>query len=269
MAVVLLVVLAALASATAVVAEELVSVEGGPATPAAFVEQCNDIGFLIDEQRSFVLRRPAPAAGALTVGYQLSGVLYPQGPPAQPGVHYQSLPGFVTFPPGVTEVTVEVVPLAVPKGKLVQLTMAIQGDQATIVFVSPPTPGPVECGYWFSADPWNDNQSVAVGQPLHALTVEELHAPFVNPASGRFRVVGGQLPPGVTLNADGSFAGAPLVAGTYRSTIEACRPEPPGTCITTELTVTVQGTFLDSIAAILTSAGSYLRQVLAGLFGLT
>lgn len=268
MAVVLLVVLATMAPATAV-AEELVSVEGGPATSVFFAEQCNDVGFLFDEQRSFVLRRPAPAAGALTVAYQLSGVLHPQGPPAQPGVHYQSLPGFATFPPGVTEVTVEVIPLAVPKGKLVQLTMAVHGDQATIFFVSPPTPGPVECGYRFSLDPWNGNQTVAIGQPLHALTVEGFGAPFWHPAAGRFRVVDGQLPPGVSLSGDGSFAGAPLVAGTYRSTIEACRPEPPGTCITTELTVTVQGTFLDTIAAILTSAGAYLRQVLADLIGLS
>lgn len=264
MTVVALMVLAVLTGAPAVAAaaDAAVTVEGGPATPAAFVERCSDVGTLFDQQLSFVLRRPAPATDALTVDYQLSGT-------AQPGVHYVALPGSVTFPPGAESVTVEVVPLRTPRGTLVDLTMTVDGDSATIHFVSPPSPGPYECGYFFTGDPWNTSQTVAVGQPLHPLTLQQLAVPFLVPATGRFRVVSGMLPPGVTLNQDGSFAGAPLVPGTYVARIEACRPEPPGTCVTTDLTVTVQGTFADAINALVAAlgqqVGTLLRQIFAGL----
>lgn len=248
--------------APAALAEDVVTVEGGPATPTAFAEQCNDVGALFDEQRSFVLHRTGPTDAPLTVQYTLSGT-------AQAGLHYVALPGSVTFPAGASTVTVDVTPLPVPRGKLVDLTMTVPGDSATILFVSPPSPGPVECGYFFSPDPWNKAQSVAVGQPLHRLTVEQLFVPFRVPATGRFRVVSGVLPPGVTLNEDGSFTGVALVPGTYVARIEACRPEPPGTCVTTELTVTVQGTFADGINALVAAlgqqVGGLLRQIFAGI----
>lgn len=264
MAVAVLVVLTALTGATAVAvaADQAVTVEGGPATPAVFVERCNDVGYAFDEQLSFVLRRPAPATDALTVDYQLSGT-------AQAGVHYVALPGSVTFPPGAESVTVDVVPLPTPRGTLVDLTMTVDGDSATIHFVSPPPPGPYECGYFFTGDPWNTSQTVAVGEPLHPLTLQQLAVPFLVPATGRFRVVSGMLPPGVTLNPDGTFAGVPLVPGTYAARIEACRPEPPGTCVTTDLTVTVQGTFADAVNALVVAlgqqVGALLRQIFAGL----
>lgn len=246
----------------AAVAHGTVTVEGGAATPIDFVARCDDVGFSFDEQRSFVLHRTGPTEEPLTVAYTLSGT-------AQPGVHYQPLPGSVTFPAGATSVIVDVVPLPTPRGTLVNLTMAVEGDSTTIHFVSPPDPEPVECGYFFSLDPWNTAQTVGIGEALHPLTLMQLSPPFLVPATGRFRVVSGTLPPGVRLNEDGSFAGAPLVPGTYVATIEACRPEPPGTCVTTELTVTVHGSFLDALTAIVAGltadVGALVRQIFAGL----
>ena len=246
----------------AAVAHGIVTVEGGVATQTLFVERCNDVGIFFDEQRSFVLRRTGATEEPLTVAYALSGT-------AQPGVHYQPLPGSVTFPAGAASVTVEVVPLPTPRGTLVDLTMAVDGDSATIHFVSPPPPGPIECGYFFTSDPWNTSQNVAVGETLHPLTLMQLVTPLLLPATGRFRVVSGTLPPGVRLNADGTFAGAALVPGTYVATIEACRPEPPGTCVTTELTVTVRGSFLDALTAIVATlthdVGDLVRRIFSGL----
>jgi hypothetical protein len=264
MAVVVLAALVMLVGTSPAVAVDQVTAEGGPATPTLFAPRCNDIGIFFDEQRSFVLRRTGPTEQPLTVAYTLSGT-------AQPGVHYQPLPGSVTFPAGATSVTVDVVPLPTPFGTLVDLTMAVAGDSATIRFVSPPSPEPIECGYFFASDPWNTSQSVRVGEALHPLTLVQLDPPFLVPATGRFRLVGGALPFGVRLNEDGTFAGAPLVPGTSVATIEACRPQPPGTCVTTDLTVTVQGSFLDSLGSIVATVtqqvGALVRQILAG-FGL-
>lgn len=262
LAVVILVALVMLVGAPPAVAQGTVTVEGGVATPVLFVARCDDIGFDFDEQRSFVLHRTGSAEEPLTVAYALSGT-------AQPGVHYRPLPGSVTFPAGAASVVVDVVPLPTPHGTLVDLTMAVEGDSATIRFVSPPQPEPVECGYFFSGDPWNTSQTVAVGETLHPLALMELDAPFLVPATGRFRVVSGMLPPGVRLNADGTFAGTALVPGTYVATIEACRPEPPGTCVTTELTVTVSGSFRDALAAIIATltrdVGDMVRRIFSDL----
>ena len=262
MAVVALTALVMLVGISAAVAVEGVTVEGGPATPTLFVEPCNDLGVRFDEQRSFVLHRTGSTEQPLTVAYTLSGT-------AQPGVHYQPLPGSVTFPAGATTVTVDVVPLPTPRGTLVSLAMAVDGDSATIRFVSPRPPERVECGYYFTLDSWNTSQNVAIGEGLHQLTLMQLLVPFLVPAEGRFRVVGGMMPPGVRLNADGTFAGTPLLPGTYVATIEACRPEPPGTCITTELTVTVRGSFLDALTAVVNTlaedVATLVRRVFAGL----
>lgn len=230
-------------------AQGVVTVEPGPSMTTFLQPRCNDVVISVEERRSFVLRRDGTTEAPLTVSYRVSGS-------AVPGVHYDPLPGSVTFPPGVSAVTVDVTPRPTQLGGIVDLTLeTLAGptsgpSSATIQFVSPPAPGPIECGYYFTADSWNTAQTVAVGQPLRALTLEELRPPVRMPATGRFRVVGGALPPGVTLREDGSFAGAPLVPGTYVARIEACRPDPPGTCITTDLTVTVQGSYFDVLNAI-------------------
>ena len=251
-------------AAVAQTGDEVISVEGGPSRLNFLLPPCNDVAIAVDEQTSFVLRRTGPATGPLTVTYRLTGT-------AQPGVHFQPLPGSVTFPPGVNAVTVDVLPLPTPHGAIVDLTLEVTGGAvanpawATIRFVSPPPSMPRECGYFFSDDPWNRSQTVSVGQPLHALTLEQLVPPIVAPATGRFRVVSGTLPPGVTLNEDGSFSGTPLVPGTYVARIEACRPAPPGTCVTTDLTVTVQGSFTDVISSLVASftarASAFVQQL--------
>ena len=258
MAAVLLSMVLAIVGAAAVSADEAtVTVEGGPATLNGLVRPCNDAVETFQEQRSFVLRRTGPTSAPLTVTYTVRGS-------AQPGVHYQPLPGSVTFPVGAASATVDVVPVASPGGAVVDLTMELLSGRATIRFISPPIPVPVECGYFFTADPWNRAQTVAVGQPLHRLTLEELRPPMMRPATGRFRVVGGTLPPGVRLNEDGSFAGAPLLPGTFVSRIEACRPAPPGTCIATDLTVTSTGPPAGT-APLLSPILELLRQLLGGL----
>lgn len=251
----MLVVLGVLGGAAASADEGTVTVEGGPAAPNGLLRPCNDAVETFDEQRSFVLRRTGPTSAPLTVTYTVFGS-------AQPGVHYQPLPGSVTFPVGAASVSVDVVPLASPGGAVVDLTMGFLSGSATIRFVSPPIPVPVECGYFFTADSWNRAQTVALGQPLHRLTLEELWVPILRPATGRFALVGGTLPPGVRLNDDGSFAGAPLVPGTFVSRIQACRPAPPGTCIATDLTVTSTG----PLAGALTLVGQLLG-LLQQLFG--
>jgi hypothetical protein len=83
---------------------------------------------------------------------------------------------------------------------------------------------------------------VPVGAALHPLTLEQFSAPAFIPAAGAFRLVSGALPPGIDLRPDGSLAGAPTTPGVSTARIEACRTEPPGTCVATDLTVTVTGT---------------------------
>lgn len=225
-----------------VIVETAVTVEGGPAREATFRPPCNDVILAgIEERLSFVLRRSGPTTAPLTVTYGLSGT-------AQADVHYDPLPGSATFPAGAAAVTVPVVPRQTTRGALVELTLTVTGGTplappvppaATIRFVSPPSPGPHECGYRFTDDSWNDTQTIAAGAAPRPLTLEEFSPPVLAPATGVFRLKSGGLPPGVELRRDGSFGGAASAAGTFTAVIEACRPEPPNTCVTTTLTVTV------------------------------
>ncbi|HUR22267.1 MAG TPA: hypothetical protein VMZ73_00180 [Acidimicrobiales bacterium] len=200
------------------------------------------MGFGFDEQLSFLLRRNATTA-LTAVQYRLSGS-------AQPGVHYEPLPNSVSFPAGASSVTVAVVPRQTPSGALVTLTMELVGVEstpgtqtsATIRFVSPPPPGPVECGYRYSSHPWNTRQTIGVGDGLRALTVDEFRPPIVTEATGVFSVISGELPPGVRLQADGSLTGRASAEGMFTARIQACRAAPPGTCVTTDLLVVVTAT---------------------------
>ncbi|MFP5319305.1 MAG: hypothetical protein ACLGI2_13570 [Acidimicrobiia bacterium] len=212
-----------------------VLVQGGPATTREFGPACSDVHYVgVQERLSFVLHRGGSTAGPLVVPYRLSGT-------AQPGVHYERLPGWVLFPPGQPSVTVPVTPRQTSWGAVVDLTLEAvpSGSRATITFVSPPSPGPHECGYRFTADPWNGWQSVPVGGTPHALTLEQNLPPEWLPAAGRFRVTSGRLPDGVALAPDGTFTGRAATPGSYLARVEACRPGPPGTCVTTTLIVVV------------------------------
>lgn len=219
-----------------------VTVEGGPSRQSGFSQPCSDVGVRFDEQLSFVLRRDDPAASR-TVQYRLFGS-------AQPGVHYEPLPQSIDFPEGSSSVSVAVVPRQTRSGELVALTMELVGVEsspgtqisATIRFVSPPPPGPVECGYRYSSHPWNTRQMIGLGEGLRALTVDEFRPPMVTEATGVFSVISGELPPGVRIQDDGSFAGKASAAGTFTARIQACRAAPPGTCVTTVLVVVVIAT---------------------------
>lgn len=215
---------------------ETVTVEGGPARLRDFAPACSDVFFLgIEERLSFVLTRSGPATTPMAVAYRLSGS-------AQPGVHYGPLPGWAMFPAGEATIEVEVTPRTTPFGGVVTLTLETmpRGSSATITFVSPAEPGPHECGYRFTDDEWNTWQSIPLGGTPHPLTVEGFTPPAYTPAAGVFRLVWGALPDGVGLAEDGSFTGAATAPGATRSLIEACRPQPPGTCITTNLLVVVE-----------------------------
>lgn len=213
-----------------------VTVEPGPSRLASFLPPCSDVGLGLEEQLSFVLRRAADTTVPLTVNYRLSGS-------AQPGVHYEPLPGSATFPAGAPSVTVPVVPRQTASGAVVDLTLELVGtaqpQRASITFISPPPAGPVECGYNFTSDPRNTEQRIAVGEGLHALTLEAFSPPVLGPAEGVFTLREGALPPGITLQRDGSFTGAATAAGTFNARIQACRPTPPGTCVGTDLAVAV------------------------------
>jgi hypothetical protein len=223
--------------------DPVVTVEAGPTRPASFSQPCNDVVLGFDEATSFVLRRSPASANPLSVSYRLG--VAPQHDQA-----LEPVPGTATFAAGLDTATVTVTPGTTREGALVEVTLELAAGpgyrvgtpaSATIRFVSPRFPGPVECGYRFTADPWNAGQTVALGEPLHALTLEQFVPPGLLPAPGVFRVVAGILPAGVTLAADGSFAGVPAAPGVSTARIEACRPAPPGTCVTTDLSVTVVG----------------------------
>jgi hypothetical protein len=252
-----------------------VGVEPGPEVEQLLFQPCSDVVATYLRPLSFVVRRSGPLDGSLTVWYTTSGA-------AQPGVHYEPLPGFVTFDPGSDTATVAIVPRAGPQAELVNLTLQVQSasapvtftsSAATIEFVSPWNQEAVECGYRFTADDWNRMQTVTVGEPLHALTLEQVVPPAVLPATGVFRVVSGFLPTGTELQPDGTFSGRATTPGSSLATIEACRPGPPRTCVTTELTVTVSPQTVQdflrcpwpSLSSLAPAIWDFLRQVVPAL----
>jgi hypothetical protein len=252
-----------------------VSVEPGPVVEQWLLRPCNDAVVIYLRPLSFEFRRAGSLAGPLTIGYTTSGT-------AQPGVHFEPLPGTVTMGPGVDTVTVPVVPRPGPTAELVNLTLQMASvssptdlgaTSATIEFVSPWDQAPVECGFGFTADEWNRTQMVALGQSPHPLTLEEFVPPVTRPATGRFRLVSGSLPRGLRLRPDGSFSGRALSLGTSVATIEACRPQPPGTCVRTELRIEVvpaaigrePGCALPALGLLPSFVRAYLRSILPSL----
>jgi hypothetical protein len=251
-AVLLVVALAAASPVGAQTGEPAVTVASGPTTRQSFAPPCNDVVLEFEAATSFVLSRTGATTSPLTLTYEATASASFPGPgAAEPGVHFDPLPGTATFAAGQSSTTVTVTPRALDRPVQVEMVLTVvdgagyspgSPGTATIRFATPRTGVALECGYQFTDDPWNRSQTVAVGESLHALTLEQFTPPALTPAPGRFRVVSGTLPAGVTLREDGSFAGAPTSPGTTTATIEACRPAPPGTCVTTTLTVTVTGT---------------------------
>ncbi|MHA7246763.1 Ig-like domain-containing protein [Arthrobacter tecti] len=85
----------------------------------------------------------------------------------------------------------------------------------------------------FADVPVNEQQNVQVGMPLQPLEVSD-------PDGDRVTVqqVAGELPPGISLNPDGSFTGAATTPGTYTFSVQACDDRQPDPACTSQ-TVTV------------------------------
>ena len=69
----------------------------------------------------------------------------------------------------------------------------------------------------FANDPANTSQTIEIGTKLQPLTASDPDGDTYT-----FTVTAGTLPPGVTLNADGTFTGTPTATGTFTATITIC-----------------------------------------------
>lgn len=228
--------------------EAAVRVTPGPTSEETFLAECHDAVLVFEEATSFVLERTGETDVALAVAYEVSGS-------ALAGEHYEPLPGTVEFGVGESTATVAVDVLTGERSELVQLRLQIADgdnyqpgvpDEAAIEFVRPRDPSlpPVECGFFFR-DGDRIERTVEVGAAPDRVVVEEFAPPSrieLSPESYRVTHVGGELPPGLSLAGDGRFLGAADQQGTYESSIEACRTEPPGTCTTATLVIKVVDT---------------------------
>lgn len=227
--------------------EATVQVMPGSTTTSDFAAECNDAVVRFDEATSFVLERTGETDEALTVVYEVDGS-------AVAGEHYEDLPGAVDFAAGEATATVAVEVLTGKATELVDLRLrVVEGsdyqpgvpDEATIRFLRPRDPSlpPPECGFIFARGDRIERR-VAIGSTPERLVVEQVVPPLqieVPPEGYRVALTGGALPPGLTLGEDGRFEGVAEEDGVYESTVEACRTEPPGTCISAALVLTVTG----------------------------
>ena len=103
-------------------------------------------------------------------------------------------------------------------------------DTATVtVFVTPVNDPPV-----YTGAPSNTSQTLTIGgTPVSLEAIDANGDPLV------YSMLGGSLPPGVTLNPDGSFSGTAVASGEYTVTVEVCDDGVPALCDTTTLTVVV------------------------------
>lgn len=228
--------------------EAAVRVTPGPTSEATFLAECNDAVLVFDESKSFVLERTGETDVALAVSYEVSGS-------AVGGEHYEPLPGTIDFGAGESTATVAVDVLTGARSELVQLRLRVADgnnyqpgvpDEAAIEFVRPRDPSlpPAECGFFFR-DGDRIERTVEVGAAPDRVVVEQFAPPSrieLSPAAYRVAHVGGELPPGLSLAGDGRFLGVADQQGTYESSIEACRNDPPGTCTTATLVIKVLGT---------------------------
>ncbi|CAN5696008.1 hypothetical protein BH24ACT2_BH24ACT2_01100 [soil metagenome] len=226
--------------------EPTVSVTAGPSTQAGFSGECNDAVVVGQEATSFVLDRTGESEDELTVSYEVSGS-------ATAGVHYEALPGQVTFAAGASSTTVDVQVLVGDSTELVDLRLeVVDGDgyapgapsSAGIQFARPRDPSlpPPECGFFIEGgDPIERTVEVGI-TPERILVMQTFPPAAIEVPVGEFRVevTGGTLPPGLALGDDGRFTGTATEAGTYEAEVQACRTLPPGTCTTATLLITVR-----------------------------
>ena len=77
--------------------------------------------------------------------------------------------------------------------------------------------------------------TIGAGETMPTLTGSD-----VDGSTFVFSIVGGALPPGVTLNPDGSFTGTTTVLGTYVFTVQVCDGESPPACSVVTFSLVVQ-----------------------------
>jgi hypothetical protein len=231
-------------------ATQTVTVRSGPTSTKYFAGECNDAVQSIDVSDSFVVARDV-AGGPQDVRYRTSGS-------AVAGTDYDVLPGVVTIPAGVDEVSVPVRVRASQDGsRHVSLTITAEpsadyslGDPATatIELIVPRDRSlpPVDCNPTFQLTDaaTNTHQTIRVGgRPVPIRTTFE-------PESFNTELVDGSLPTGVTLDpgaADsgdsavrgGAFRGAASRTGAFVATFRVCPVNIVFTCRADTLTVNV------------------------------
>jgi hypothetical protein len=144
-----------------------------------------------------------------------------------PGVTL-NIDGTFTGPPTTAEVftvTVQVCDDGVP----VVCDTTVLTITVTVTAAPPANSPPVFTG----AEP-NTAQSVPVGGSIGSLAATD---PDGDPLV--YTVTAGSLPPGVTLNIDGTFTGSPTTAGVFTFTVQVCDDGVPVLCDTRVLTLTV------------------------------
>ena len=82
-------------------------------------------------------------------------------------------------------------------------------------------------------------QSVVVGDPVDPIPVFDSDGGVVT-----VTYVSGELPPGITLNPDGSFNGLTTEIGTYQVVVQVCDDDDPRICILHTHTIAVTPTTL-------------------------
>lgn len=215
-----------------VVAADVVSVVTVEAEPVGPLVQrgCNDIGEPRDW--AFTFTRAGDTAEPLVVQYATAGT-------ALPGTHYTPLTGEVTIPAGAASTTVVPEMLVGDLSTQVELTITLVGtvdyqvgDPASAtgwpIFLRDPALPELLCP--FVVFPFHF--SGRVGEPYRradgaAFRIFAVRAgqPSVAEFADGLRQLGGELPPGVTVGADGIVSGTATVLGTYVSRWEICLPD--------------------------------------------
>jgi hypothetical protein len=86
----------------------------------------------------------------------------------------------------------------------------------------------------YTSDPANTSQRVEIGGSLMPLAATDPDGDTYT-----FSLTAGALPPGVTLNPDGTFTGTPISTGTFAATITVC--DSTGLCTNGVLSIQVVG----------------------------
>lgn len=134
----------------------------------------------------------------------------------------------------------------------IQVADGLGGTSSTTLAITVPNVAPV-----FTGAASNGSQTVVHGHPLTPLAATDANGDTLT-----YDVSGGVLPAGTTLNADGTWAGAPTALGTFNLTVRAT--DPTGAAVSRALTITVT-----NAAPVFTGAPSNTSQTVAHNTALT